>query len=54
MSITVHEENGLSILHINGQLKKSELDAIQSQAAKEFDANPKLKIKLLLTTVPLT
>jgi hypothetical protein len=48
MSITAREENGLSIVKIIGQLKKSELDSVQALAVKDFAANPKLKIKLLL------
>jgi hypothetical protein len=48
MSITAQEENGLSVVRITGQLKKSELDAIQAIAAKDFIANPNLKLKLLL------
>ncbi|HAL44785.1 MAG: hypothetical protein A2Y12_20340 [Planctomycetes bacterium GWF2_42_9] len=48
MSITTQEENGLSILRITGQLKKSELDAVQAATAKDFIADPKLKLKLLI------
>ncbi|MEN6386258.1 MAG: STAS/SEC14 domain-containing protein [Phycisphaerales bacterium] len=38
----------MSILRIKGQLKKAELDSVQAAAVKEFEANPKLKLKLLL------
>lgn len=48
MGITVHQENEITILRLTGQFIKSELDAVQSMAAKDFAANPKLLIKMLL------
>lgn len=48
MSITIRQENGLSVLRITGQLKKAELDSVQAAVVKDFLAEPKLKLKLLV------
>jgi hypothetical protein len=49
MGIKIHEEMGnVTVMRITGQLKKSELDAVQAATAKKLDADPQLRIKLLI------
>jgi hypothetical protein len=49
MSITFLEENeNLTVMRITGQLKKSELDAVQAAAAKKMDQNTRVKLLILV------
>jgi hypothetical protein len=49
MAVTVQQESGgLSVMRIKGLLKKSELDAVQAAAAKQFSAQPDIRVKLLM------
>ncbi len=49
MGVTVQEEqDGVQLMRITGLLKKSELDAVQAEAAKKLDSDPSLSFKLLI------
>ncbi|OHB57885.1 MAG: hypothetical protein A2Y12_01560 [Planctomycetes bacterium GWF2_42_9] len=48
MGIKVHDENTLTIMKITGLLKKADLDAIQTTAAKDLVADQKLKLNVLV------
>jgi hypothetical protein len=49
MAITFQEKSGnLGEMHVTGLVRKSELDAVQAQVAKKFEADPQLSIKLLI------
>lgn len=49
MGITVQQETGnIAVLTITGVLKKSELSAIQTQAAKHLDANTTAKLLIVV------
>jgi len=49
MSITVQEESeNLFVMQITGQLKKSELDAVQAAEAKKLDSNSRVKLLIIV------
>ena len=49
MGVTIKQEDGnVYVMRITGQLKKSELDAVQAATAKKLTADPQLRIKLLI------
>ncbi len=52
MGITFKKDDGgVFVMRITGILKKSELDALQSAAAKVMDADPLLRGKVLIIAV---
>ena len=49
MGITVQEESGgLAVMRITGQLKKSELDAVQGVASKKLDQSASVKLLIIV------
>jgi hypothetical protein len=55
MGVTLKQEyDNVYAMRITGVLKKSELDAAQGAAAKELEANPLLRVKLMIIAVNFT
>jgi hypothetical protein len=49
MGITVQEELGdLAVMRITGQLKKSELDAVQAAASKKLNNDSRVKLLMIV------